>query len=118
MKVTLGSLLLAGALLITLPEVLRAQEAAAPPDDASQAAPAIVTLEVHGMVCDGCSARLEKKLKKTAGVESASVDLEAGRAEVVLKPGATITDEQFKKLVTAVGFHLVSVERGAKGAGA
>lgn len=109
MRAALGSWVLAGVLLVALPEAARAQEGA--PDQAQQVEPTKVTLKVHGMVCDGCKARLEKKLEKTEGVESVSVDLDAGRAEVVLEPGTTISDEQFKSIVTDLGFHLISIER-------
>jgi copper chaperone CopZ len=41
-----------------------------------------LTLKVSGMVCDGCSSRVEEALKKAAGVKAAAVDLERGVATV------------------------------------
>jgi Cu+-exporting ATPase len=39
-------------------------------------------LKVEGMTCDGCVRSVERKLSKVAGVESARVDLGAGKATV------------------------------------
>jgi copper ion binding protein len=39
-------------------------------------------LKVDGMTCDGCVRSVERKLAKVAGVESAHVDLGAGKATV------------------------------------
>ncbi|TVP55159.1 MAG: copper chaperone [Gemmatimonadales bacterium] len=40
------------------------------------------TLTIRGMTCGNCRAHVHKALAGTAGVISAEVDLEAGRAEV------------------------------------
>ena len=42
----------------------------------------ILELKVEGMTCDGCVRSVERKLSKVAGVESARVDLGAGKATV------------------------------------
>lgn len=39
-------------------------------------------LKIDGMTCGHCSAAVKKALERVAGVESASVDLAAGRAAV------------------------------------
>lgn len=39
-------------------------------------------LKVEGMTCDGCVRSVERKLSKVSGVESARVDLGAGKATV------------------------------------
>jgi copper chaperone CopZ len=41
-----------------------------------------VELQVKGMTCQGCVRSIEMKLAKVPGVESARVDLGAGRATV------------------------------------
>ena len=61
-------------------------------------------LKVEGMTCDGCVRSVERKLSKVAGVESARVDLGAGR-----RPSSmTIREAQVDQLIAAVeqiGFH-------------
>jgi len=47
-----------------------------------------VTIKVGGMVCDGCSGRVEAALKAAPGVASAAVDLKSGMATVVPAAGA------------------------------
>jgi copper ion binding protein len=41
-----------------------------------------VELKVEGMTCEGCVRSVERKLSKVAGVQTAKVDLEAGKATV------------------------------------
>lgn len=41
-----------------------------------------VELKVEGMTCDGCVRSVQRKLSKVTGVQSAQVDLEAGKATV------------------------------------
>ena len=41
-----------------------------------------VELTVEGMTCEGCVRSVQRKLSKVAGVESAHVNLEAGKATV------------------------------------
>eukprot|EP00899_Mesostigma_viride_P014049 jgi/Mesvir1/22645/Mv14080-RA.1 len=43
-----------------------------------------VDIKVTGMVCGGCSGRVEEALKKQAGVATVHVDLEKGLATVKL----------------------------------
>ena len=47
-----------------------------------------VRLEVGGMTCAGCAARLERALNDVPGVASASVNLALERAEVRFDPQA------------------------------
>ncbi|KAL4449384.1 hypothetical protein ABPG77_007028 [Micractinium sp. CCAP 211/92] len=44
-----------------------------------------VQLKVDGMVCDGCSSRVEEALAKMAGVKKVHVDLDKGLATVALE---------------------------------
>jgi copper chaperone CopZ len=63
-----------------------------------------VELKVEGMTCQGCVRSVEKKLSGVAGVESAQVDLAAGKAVVVFDDAKV----QFGQLIVAVeqiGFH-------------
>jgi Cu+-exporting ATPase len=45
--------------------------------------PKAVNIRVEGMGCESCVARVEKAIRATPGVASASVDLAAKRASVV-----------------------------------
>jgi copper chaperone len=48
-----------------------------------------VSLEVHGMTCQGCVASVTRVLKATPGVREARVDLAQGRADVDYDPAQT-----------------------------
>ncbi|MCA9761628.1 MAG: copper-translocating P-type ATPase [Gemmatimonadetes bacterium] len=57
-------------------------EATSPPGSAAEA----VTLDVTGMTCAACQARVQRTLERTPGVASATVDLMLGRAAVRYDP--------------------------------
>ncbi|MGH1467729.1 MAG: heavy-metal-associated domain-containing protein [Bdellovibrionales bacterium] len=65
---------------------------------------------VHGMVCAFCSNSLEKKFKKEKAVKNISVDLENKKVSVEFKKGKSISDEKLKKMITASGFKVVSID--------
>jgi len=56
--------------------------------DAAKGQAARLGFNVRGMTCASCVAHVEKALKQTEGVASASVNLATERAEVALAPGA------------------------------
>lgn len=58
-------------------------------------------LEVSGMSCDSCAARVVAALQGVEGVQSASVDLESGRASIV---GDSIDTNQLVEAVTRAGY--------------
>ena len=64
---------------------------------------------VHGMVCAFCSNSLEKKFKKNKAVKNIHVDLEEKKVSVEFKKGKTIKDSKLKKMITASGFKVVSI---------
>ena len=45
--------------------------------------PTSVSIRVEGMACDSCAERVEKAIRATPGVVSASVNLATKRAEVI-----------------------------------
>ena len=55
------------------------------------------TLDVEGMICEHCEARVKKALEAVDGVESASADHNAGKAVVVLTED--VDDAVLKKAV-------------------
>jgi len=55
-----------------------------------------ITIDVQGMHCASCVARVEKALQKVEGVEGASVNLATGQAVVTLESEKTPTDPLIK----------------------
>ena len=62
-----------------------------------------ITLAIEGMTCASCAMRIEKGLKKVAGVEDAAVNLATERATVTLDPTVATTDDLIAK-VRATGY--------------
>jgi Copper chaperone len=63
------------------------------------------TLQIKGMSCGHCSARVEKVLNAIDGVE-AKVDLETNSAQVTLTK--EVSDEALKSAVDGIGYEVVS----------
>jgi copper chaperone len=63
-----------------------------------------IELKVGGMTCQGCVRSVEKKLAGVAGVQSAKVDLEAGKASVEYDPAKTGAAALIGA-VEQIGFH-------------
>src|SRR5690625_7773738 len=61
----------------------------------------VIELEIGGMTCSSCAARVEKKLNRMPGVE-ASVNFATERAKVLLPQGATL--EEAVATVEATGY--------------
>lgn len=62
-----------------------------------------LSLGVEGMVCENCSNRLEKVLRGTRGVRSASVNLKDKTAVVEIDP-AVASEKEIVEVVTEAGF--------------
>lgn len=63
-----------------------------------------VVVRVDGLACPFCDFGLSKLLKKLEGVENVELDLNEGIAELLLKPGATVSNEEIKRAVDLAGF--------------
>ncbi|HCI82362.1 MAG TPA: heavy metal translocating P-type ATPase, partial [Ktedonobacter sp.] len=61
------------------------------------------TLGLEGMTCASCAMRIEKGLKKVAGVQDAQVNLASERATVTYDPAQTDIEKMMQK-VEAVGY--------------
>ena len=60
-------------------------------------------LQITGMTCAiGCAASIEKKLKATPGIQSATVSFESELAQIVFDPN-WIKDEELNSVVKSVG---------------
>ena len=60
-------------------------------------------LSIGGMTCAACSARVERGLSKTEGIESATVNLPLARGIVVFDPN-TITPDAIVAKIHAIGY--------------
>ena len=63
---------------------------------------ASLSLQISGMTCSHCQAKVERALQSVAGVTSATVDLSAGSAEVDTTGG--VTGDQLVAAVTRAGY--------------
>lgn len=64
----------------------------------------VVAIEVQGMSCPFCVYGVEKSLKRIPGVQSADVDLKAGRVRVLMQPGQEPDLERFREAILDAGF--------------
>ena len=74
-----------------------------------------VRLQIGGMTCASCVARVEKALSAVPGVESASVNLATERADVV---GIGIQPQDLIAAVERAGYQAAAAEDGARPPGA
>ncbi|ADH99346.1 heavy metal translocating P-type ATPase [Salisediminibacterium selenitireducens] len=65
--------------------------------------------DIEGMTCAACSARIEKVLGKTTGVEQVSVNLAMERGQVTYIPGLVDEQDLFDK-VKKIGFKAKAIE--------
>ena len=67
------------------------------------------TFAVLGMMCAGCAANVEKRLKQADGVAEVSVNL-ATRTALIAYDERAITPEQLKDTLSKIGYELVIEE--------
>ncbi|WP_427449821.1 heavy-metal-associated domain-containing protein [Litorimonas sp. WD9-15] len=72
-----------------------------------------IVAKVLGAVCDFCAKAMNKTFGKRDDVAAVYVDLDAKTLNLVLKPGATMTDEALRKAVKKSGYKVDSIARGA-----
>ncbi|HYN83993.1 MAG TPA: heavy metal translocating P-type ATPase [Pyrinomonadaceae bacterium] len=71
-------------------------------------------LSVEGMSCAACAQRIERRLSKTEGVTSASVNFATRRASVEYDPRRT-DERKLSGAVESIGFKVVAPEEAARG---
>ncbi len=76
---------------------------------AAFAAGTLYELRVDGLACPYCAYGIEKKLKKTKGVEKIDIDLNKGIVRVKVAEGVRLTESQMAKLINDAGFTLRSM---------
>ena len=75
--------------------------------------PQQVRLAITGMTCASCSARIERKLGKVEGIESATVNLATEKAQVVYTGPVTV--EQIVAEIERTGYAATVIPAGAPG---
>jgi copper chaperone CopZ len=65
---------------------------------------------VNGMVCGFCATAIEKTFKRQAEVKAVDVDLENRLVTVQTRPGQTIDDAKFRKLMANTGYSVVRID--------
>ncbi len=69
-------------------------------------APETVELPVAGMTCNHCVGSVRHALEDVPGVKEARVNLEAGRAEIVLEPGSSVDRDRLKAAIEEAGYNV------------
>ncbi|MBR0426860.1 MAG: heavy-metal-associated domain-containing protein [Clostridia bacterium] len=64
-----------------------------------------IILKINGMKCTGCSQRVERALKNTDGIESASVNLETREANISYNKGL-VTYDKICETIVDLGFEV------------
>lgn len=95
--------LVAGVLVLAVggPVILRQLRSLPPAALTARAGERIVTLEVAGMTCSGCAARVEARLAGIEGVSTAAVRFAQGRAYVAC--GRAVADSTLVAAVARAG---------------
>jgi mercuric ion binding protein len=71
---------------------------------AAQARVSVMTVAVDGMACPFCAYGVEKRLKTVSGVDTVSVDMKTGTANLTAKPELSIHFQGIPKAVKDAGF--------------
>jgi len=72
-----------------------------------------VVAKVLGAVCDFCAKAMNKTFGKRKDVAAVYVDLDAKTLNLVLKPGAEMSDKTLRKAVKKSGYKVDTVARGS-----
>ena len=71
-----------------------------------------IVAKVLGAVCDFCAKAMNKTFGKRDDVAAVYVDLDSKTLNLVMKPGATMTDKALRKTVKKSGYKVDSIARG------
>lgn len=63
-----------------------------------------IRLEVYGMHCAGCAARVEKALRGVPGVKAAEVALVSNQAQVTVESGVELEPQKLTRAVSGAGY--------------
>jgi hypothetical protein len=76
-----------------------------------------IVADVMGVVCDFCALAMNKIFSKRAEIAAVYVDLDTKALNLVLVPGATLSDETIEELAVQAGYRVAAVRRGAQALG-
>lgn len=62
------------------------------------------TLNVKGMMCEGCENRVKNALKNIQGIETIDADFKTGK--VVITANEEVNPEQFKEIIEDIGYEV------------
>lgn len=77
-------------------------------------------LEVAGLACPFCAYGIEKKLNGIEGVKDVEIHIGESKAIVIMREGATLSEEQARQAIQQAGFTLGSftlIQEGQPDAG-
>jgi copper chaperone CopZ len=69
-------------------------------------------IEIEGMTCGHCVARVEKALKALVGAQGVRVDLKKNRAEM---NAGSVSDDAITSAVTDAGYMVTAITEGKAG---
>jgi len=76
-----------------------------------------IVADVMGVVCDFCALAMNKIFSKREEIAAVYVDLDTKALNLVLVPGATLSDETIAELAVQAGYRVAAVRRGAQALG-
>ena len=76
-----------------------------------------IVADVMGVVCDFCALAMNKIFSKREEIAAVYVDLGTKALNLVLVPGATLSDETIAELAVQAGYRVAAVRRGAQALG-
>ncbi len=68
-----------------------------------------MTLNIHGMQCDGCADRIKTLVEKETGVRGAEVSFSSGEANIQYNAHAT-DEDRILEIIVQAGFSVVTEE--------
>jgi len=73
-----------------------------------------IVADVMGVVCDFCALAMNKIFSKREEIAAVYVDLDTKALNLVLVPGATLSDGTIEELAVQAGYRITAVRRGAQ----
>jgi hypothetical protein len=76
-----------------------------------------IVADVLGVVCDFCALAMNKIFGQREEIAAVYVDLDTKALNLVLVPGATLSDETIAELAVQAGYRVAAVRRGEQALG-
>lgn len=91
-------------LVITVSPIFGTSDLILAAETPSQPSAQEIVIRVDGASCPFCAFGLEKKLGQIDGLAGVTMDLKGGKATVVLKKGAKVSEQALRQAVEEAGF--------------